>query len=170
MYRSRYEKLQNLEDLERAERLAEEAVQETKDDDRNLPTRLLNLAACRCMLFEESGDALQVDSALQDLEKADNLSRAWDLDCLPQILSKRARAMYLRYVRKGDQEDMQKAIVLAQQALEVARSDDVENTRLEIVRQLAEFLSMNDNQGRSVEDFEAAILRGEIPVNPAPEA
>jgi hypothetical protein len=49
--------------------------------------------------------------------------------------------------------------------LDVARSDEVEDTRLEIVRQLAVSLSVTDSQRRSVEDLEAAILRGEMPVN-----
>jgi tetratricopeptide (TPR) repeat protein len=165
VYRSRYEKLHNLEDLEKAERHAKEAVNGTEGDDKNLPTRLLNLAVCYCMLFEEDGDVHHVNSALQDLEKASNLSRAWGLDCLPQVLSKQARAIYLRYMHKGDRQDMQIAISLAQQALDVARSDEVEDTRLEIVRQLAVSLSVTDSQRRSVEDLEAAILRGEMPVN-----
>lgn len=52
------------------------------------------------------------------------------------------------------------AISLAQQALDVARSDEVEDIWLEIVQQLAKFLSVTDSQGRSVKDLEAAILRG----------
>jgi hypothetical protein len=163
-YRSRFERLRNVDDLEQAERYAEAVVEGTDDDNINLPTRLLNLAVCRCMLFEEDEEIDQVNKALQELEKAATLSRAWGLSCLSQVLSKRARAMYLRYLHQNDANDMQQAIVLAQEALAAAPSDEVEDERAEIVDQLASFLSAVDDQRRPSEYFQQAILRGEIPI------
>jgi tetratricopeptide (TPR) repeat protein len=163
-YLSRFEKLRNLDDLEQANRWAEATVEETGDEDPNLPTRLLNLANCRCMLFEEDDEIEHVNKALQELEKAATLSRALNLACLPQVLSKRARAMYLRYIEQKDAGDMQQAIALAKEALAAAPSDQVENTRNLIVLQLASFLSAVDENGRPFEFFQEAILRGEVPL------
>jgi hypothetical protein len=146
-YRSRFEQLRGVEDLKQAERYATLAAELTEDDNTNLPTRLLNLAVCRCMLFEEDGQIKHVNNALQDLEKAATLSRIWNLECLPQVLSEQVGTLYLRYQDQEDAADIQHAITLAKEVLAAIPFEDVENTRSDMEGQLALFLSEVDKKG-----------------------
>lgn len=164
MYLSRYEGEDEEDDLQESLRYAEASVERTASDDPALPTRLLALSNCRCTLFESDGNIDHIKRAILELRRAERHARRSGADILPRILSRLARCLWTLHSDTQHPSHLELAVSRAQEALQASAEKGGPALHRTIVRDFANFLYTRDPLGRSVEEIEAAIMHGGIPV------
>jgi tetratricopeptide (TPR) repeat protein len=121
MYLSMYEMEGEEEHLDQAVFFAKEAVDKTDASDARLPTRLLNLSNCLRALYDHSEELLHIEETIITLQKAEEAGRSDMGAFMPQILSRLAHALFVRYKRAKETADLFGAIAKAKEALELAK-------------------------------------------------
>lgn len=164
MYLSRFEREDDFEDLNEALRHAEAAVERTTREDPSLPMRLLTLSNCRSALFETDGDIDHIKRAIVDLRRVERYASRTSTDVLPRTLSRLAQFLWILHSKTNHPPHLELAVSRAQEALQVSVENGGAALHRAIVRDFANFLYARDERGRSIEEIEAAILQGEIPV------
>lgn len=163
MYLSRFEREDDLEDLNEALRHAEAAVERRTNEDPTMATRVLTLSNCRSALFETDGDIDHIRRAILDLRRAARYARRTGTDVLPRTLSRLAQCLWILHSETQHPTHLELAVNRAQEALQVSVDHGGAALHRAIVRDFANFLHVRDQRGRSIEEIEAAILQGEIP-------
>ncbi len=105
-----------LEDLEQAIQLKQQAVTLTPDGHADKPTHLNNLGNALQRRFERSGELEDLEQAIQVNQQAVNLTPNGHAD-KPTHLNNLGNALQRRFERSGELEDLEQAIQLKQQAI-----------------------------------------------------
>ncbi|KAK7177839.1 TPR domain-containing protein [Paraphaeosphaeria sporulosa] len=117
MYLSKYEREGDLDALESAARLAQEAVEKSEEHDRRLTTRLLNLSSILMAQYNHSNRLAVIEEAISASRKAEARSGEGDVVSAIQALSRLARGQYLKYTYTKRYEDLYATMQTAQGAL-----------------------------------------------------
>lgn len=120
MHLLKFERDETLEDLEQALQLSQAAVGKTEENDARLPTRLLNLANVLSALYETDEEMKWLEEKIVVLEKAEKAGLSHHATCLPEILSRLAQALYIRYTKASTSADVLAALKKGKEALKLA--------------------------------------------------
>ncbi|UVS78445.1 CHAT domain protein [Actinokineospora sp. UTMC 2448] len=157
VYRTRYEREQRPKDLFRAVRSAREAVAVAAVDD---PQRLRLLGTLTLALLREFGyrrDRRRIDEAVEVSRTAVHAASAGAGGSVrPALLANAANALRARYEWTGDLADLDEAVALAQESLDVSGGDHVGRARRMTVLATAR-LRRFEAVGRA-EDIDEAVV------------
>jgi hypothetical protein len=160
MYLSRFEREDDLEDLNEALRHAEAAVERTTNEDSTLVIRGLTLSNCRSALFETDGDINHIKRAILDLRRAERYARRTGTDVLPRTLSRLAQCLWILHSETQHPTHLELTVNRAQEALQVSVEHGGAALHRAIVRDFANFLSTREKYRR---DLRRQFCRARFP-------
>ncbi|KAF2473275.1 uncharacterized protein BDR25DRAFT_341395 [Lindgomyces ingoldianus] len=157
MYLSKYERDKVPEDLEESLKLSKSAVDRTAQDDPKLPTRLVNRAIALNARYESLEEIKWIEDTIETLEKAEASARTGNAACLPQILSRLAGALYVRYRRTRTSSDILAALEKGKEALQLIDDNPHHDDR----KKLNKLLHTCSEEARELEDDEEEVREGD---------
>jgi len=160
MYLSRYEKDRKLEDLDEALQLSRAAVTTTSEEDSRLPTRLLNLANVLNTRYKVDEKMTYIEEMIRILERAERVGKASSATCLPQILSRHAHALYIRYTRTTVSADVLAALKKGKEGLDLVKGDEHHEVR----RKLNRLVHTCSEEARELEEGDEEVQEKNLSV------
>jgi len=163
-YLARWDLYGHEQDLHTAAELGFRATQDSRCDPPKRIERLLNLSSARKALYERYGHANQLEAAHTELGRAHHLAERNAPNLRPQVLARLAiTKLHVSTLRQNPQLQSE-AIQLAVQALRLASSDDLLDTRDELIRMIASAVARIDPAGRTTDELAQLIAGGQNPL------
>ncbi|KAJ7461218.1 CHAT domain-containing protein [Mycena latifolia] len=161
-----YERLGNLDDINKAISMLQEAATLTPDAHPTKISRLGNLGSSLSLRFEQLGDVTDLNKSVLMLENALRLMPNDHAD-RSLLLKNLAHSLSLRFKRLGDLEDLHKAVLMLEDS--VAFTPDSYPDKLLSLTNLGHDLSVRFERLGDLEDLEKAVLifRQVIALTPA---
>lgn len=154
MYLNRFESTGQSSDLNKAEELAREVVENSSPDSQpDLAIWKLNWGNCLRRKFDANNDNRALEKAIEQLQEANDLAR--DKEGLPRdkILSVLSGLLFARYEAYKTSSDLVDSIQVAQEALEQANRETIGV----ILSNLAAFTHAYHERSHDLQDLDKAI-------------